>query len=214
MLGPVVGLLLLLGGGLAVARSGEPVTVDPASGGVMVIATDSADRGLEGVIDNPTAEVLAPPAAPVEVPTGTPIEATPTPTPSATAAEVTEVAPVGGPLAQLGSCFNGQVDSVPAIVPVPCEASHGNEIYVLVDDQSPPGSPYPGRDALLERTAELCRGQAFTDYVGVPWAESRFFTSPVVPSEESWGKGDRSVACFLYDLNGERVGSARGVGAG
>ena len=93
---------------------------------------------------------------------------------------------------------------------VPCEQAHDNEVFHVFEAT---GAEYPGEERLLDDAAVRCRGDAFTDFVGVPLEESELAVFQVLPTAETWRRGDREVVCVLYaDGGGRIVGSARSDG--
>ena len=124
--------------------------------------------------------------------------------------QTTAAAPAAGEVVA-GTCFDatGGPQTATVVTTFGCEQEHDNEIYVVARAEDP---AYPGRESLQDRSGALCRGDAFTTYVGVPWADSRFFTAAFFPDEETWAAGDRTIVCALYDIRGPKIGSARGTG--
>jgi hypothetical protein len=107
---------------------------------------------------------------------------------------------------EVGQCLNaetgeGQVSSVPI---VDCSQPHQGEIYAL--PQLPDGA-FPGDEAVSQTAEEECAGQAFTDYVGVPYQESEFEVTFLLPSADTWADGDREIACVVTSTE---PGSVRG----
>lgn len=222
VLGPVVALLLLVGVVLAVTRSGAEtdVVVDDAGDPTSVTngddpsgADDDPDRPdgveslAEGTIDDDAAVDDAPPAPAQSA--GTEPGAQATPSATTPPRPGTPVIPEGGLAIAVGDCFTGTANTARDVTPIPCDGPHGSEIYAVLLSPGGPSAPYPGQEALLDQVAPICREDAFTDYVGVPWNESRYFTAPLVPSDITWAEGDRVVACFLYDLRGEQTESVQ-----
>ncbi len=113
----------------------------------------------------------------------------------------------------VGDCFNSgsTSDEIQSVGIVPCDTLHDSEVFLLVDYPDD-GTGFPGQEVLTEFANEECQGQAFTDYVGIVWAESRFFTSQLTPTQESWDSGDREVVCLLYDPTTQLEASVRGSG--
>jgi hypothetical protein len=109
---------------------------------------------------------------------------------------------------EVGMCFDDQDGSAVEHLPTrPCDEPHENEVFHLFDVD---GETYPGQDALTADADAVCRGDAFTTYVGQPVDQSRFEVYQILPSEDSWGRGDREVACVLYDpVDNTETGSAR-----
>lgn len=111
----------------------------------------------------------------------------------------------------VGDCFNtgSTSDEVQQVGVVPCEEPHDAEVFHLVsypDD----GTGFPGLEVLNDFAAQECQGQPFADYVGIAYAESRFFTNQLTPTEGSWEQGDREIVCLLYDATTQLDFSVRG----
>jgi hypothetical protein len=107
---------------------------------------------------------------------------------------------------EVGQCLNtetdeGEVSEVPI---VDCSQPHQGEIYAL--PQLPDGA-FPGDDAVAQAAEQECAGQAFTDYVGVPYQESEFEVTFLLPNADSWSGGDREIACVVASTE---PGSVRG----
>ncbi len=232
---PVVGAIavaiaaLLVLAGLVVATRDDPVELTGGPAGATPDPTAGVPATAGPVADEPSA---VPSATPSGAPTATPL-----PLPDATADDPVDPAapaptigpgPTGAPLAGLptaadapggsalptGTCVTdtSRPEDVASVTPTDCAAEHTGEVYLSVVLTQPADTPYPGLEVLEEGARELCRGQAFETYVGVPFAESRFFTYALVPTEASWAGGDRDVACVLYDVAGPMTGTQQGSG--
>lgn len=112
-----------------------------------------------------------------------------------------------------GDCFDdpepgrqlGQLDVTP------CDQPHDNEVFATVDHPAPADMPFPGHDGVVAYAEQACPAP-FAAYVGIAYAQSRFSLFPIVPSQESWVKGDRQIICALYDNEaGKLTGSVRGT---
>jgi hypothetical protein len=111
-----------------------------------------------------------------------------------------------------GDCFDNP--EVPAPVGsldlstlevVDCEEPHDNEIYLV--EEYAESETFPG-DADMETIAiETCDG-GFEDFVGVAFADSRYFASFLSPNAETWANGDRAVICVIFVPEEQLVGSA------
>lgn len=142
-----------------------------------------------------------------------PAAAPPSPAPAAappSASAVDAPAPEEDPTSvfslEVGQCIDsetgsGEVGSVPV---VECSQPHEGEIFAL--PQLPDGA-FPGAEAIEEAAQEQCAGSAYTDYVGLPYQESEFQVTFLLPTEQSWGDGDREIACIVQN---EEPGSVRG----
>lgn len=108
----------------------------------------------------------------------------------------------------VGDCYDDPPTAeVERFEVVPCEQAHDNEVFHLFEVS---GARHPGEDRLLEDAAVRCRGEAFTEFVGVPLEASDLAVFQVVPTVDSWRRGDREIVCVLHAEGGGRiVGSAR-----
>ncbi len=108
----------------------------------------------------------------------------------------------------VGDCFddpevvNGRIHEITTTA---CDDPHDNEVYAVIDLAD---GEFPGVGDLNAIADESCLG-AFDAYVGEPYLESDYFASYLAPSEGSWEDGDRTIACFLFDQRGPKVGSVR-----
>ncbi len=91
---------------------------------------------------------------------------------------------------------------------VDCLQPHDAEVFatVVVDDLE-----YPGPVPLDERMEDLCFGQPFEDFVGLAYDASALVAYGHRPTAETWGSGDRTVACILAD---DQVHTASFAGTG
>lgn len=114
----------------------------------------------------------------------------------------------------VGDCFQDpdSFDTVAAVEFVDCEEPHDNEVYMVrrytaTDD-------YPGDRAMEEAAYRLCLS-GFQDFVGTPYATSRYDIAALWPTAESWAKlNDREIVCAVFDVAGEPLaGSARDSGS-
>lgn len=109
---------------------------------------------------------------------------------------------VGDCLAEEGP--EGEVSSVPT---VPCSEPHSTEVFFVseVDD-----AEFPGDDAMGTRSEELCYDE-FEGFVGMAYEDSVLDFSSLLPTESSWGMGDREITCLLVDLDGGVTGTLEGA---
>lgn len=91
---------------------------------------------------------------------------------------------------------------------VDCDEPHDLEVFHLFDLAPDETSG----DARIERVAEVCLGEAFTSYVGVPADRSPLRLFPLPPSPDEVARGDREVACAVEDRDGPTRGSVRAGG--
>jgi hypothetical protein len=121
----------------------------------------------------------------------------------------------------VGDCFDRrQLEPEQAgprvILLLDCELPHSFEVFGVVefDDSAlrPPSgaSPgFPGQDA-LGADARLHCPPLFAQWVGLPYEVSELELSWVVPNEQSWANGSRTIGCTIYDPFTERLtGSTR-----
>lgn len=109
-----------------------------------------------------------------------------------------------------GDCFelvDPEAPSVEIVRGLPCSSEHVYEVFFVGDM---PDGAFPGDEAVSTFANENCL-PAFEDYVGVPFEQSIWYGTPVGPTEETWGAGDRRVACLLHNQTESSVsGSVRG----
>lgn len=92
-----------------------------------------------------------------------------------------------------------------------CEEPHDNEVFATVDHPADYDVPFPGHDGVVAYAEHACPAP-FAEYVGIGYDQSRYSLFPIVPSEETWVKGDRTIICALYDNEtGKLTGSVRGT---
>lgn len=115
----------------------------------------------------------------------------------------------------VGSCFDFDSESRGGLAPTPCDAAHDAELFSVFDSQLDPSAedaaPFPGRASLTDEADAGCR-PAFADYVGAP-AETIDELSIVylLPTEETWPLGDRTIHCFVEATAGRLEGSMAGA---
>lgn len=110
----------------------------------------------------------------------------------------------------VGLCFDDAAQAeVEAFAVVACDEPHDNEVYHLAEYSA--SSAYPGAATVASFADAVCL-DAFDDYVGLAYNESRYIKAAIVPTAETWQRGDREVVCFLFAPEGEKlVGSVRGL---
>ena len=99
-----------------------------------------------------------------------------------------------------GDCFNSADDAeeISDVDGVPCTEAHEYEVFALATYEG--DGTYPPDSELEAIFTQVCEPE-FEPYVGAPYATSEIYGSMISPSEESWGSGDRSFICLLYDPN-------------
>jgi hypothetical protein len=106
-----------------------------------------------------------------------------------------------------GDCFDtADADTITEIDAGPCNEPHEYEAFHVT---TVAGETFPSDAQFEEAFTSQCL-PAFESYVGVSYQDSQIFATMITPSEESWGDGDRSVVCILYeDGNPELTASLR-----
>jgi hypothetical protein len=90
-------------------------------------------------------------------------------------------------------CWNGAATNVTEVDVVPCDAPHTYQAFHLLEHSA---DEYPGVDTLMGVAEDECLA-VFPDYVGRDFETSEFSVYPLVPSESTWGEGDREIVCNL-----------------
>ncbi len=113
---------------------------------------------------------------------------------------------------EVGDCLDdhdveGEVTAVPI---VDCDEPHDSEVFArtLVA-----GTTFPGAAELEARLTEFCQGDAYTEFVGVPYADSGYYTGGYYPTAASWASGDRELLCTIRTEGAKTTGSLAGAEA-
>jgi len=118
----------------------------------------------------------------------------------------------------VGDCFDtrvfpGQGETgieEEAQVRVDCDDPHLNEVYLREELDIELAEPFPGSEAVRDLADDLCLA-AFEDFVGLDYVRSVWEIGYTVPTEATWGLPDRTVTCFVFHREGDKVrGSAAG----
>jgi hypothetical protein len=115
---------------------------------------------------------------------------------------------------QAGQCANGEVKagrSYPAATALACSGRHDFEVYETASTPGPDvaDARYPDPRDLAAFADDHCL-LAFEAYVGSSIDDSDLDYAGVVPSRDAWDAGDRTVACALWQVDGDRLtGSAQ-----
>ena len=110
----------------------------------------------------------------------------------------------------VGHCLDdadatGEVTSVPI---VDCAGPHDSEVFARTEVT---GDVFPGGDALDTELDAFCQGEAFTEFVGIPFSESAYLTGGYYPTAASWERGDRELLCTIRAAVGRITGTLEGV---
>ena len=118
---------------------------------------------------------------------------------------------------EVGQCFDLPKDDPEAddraVWVVQCTDPHTHEVYDLVRYEGPvlKGGGYAGTAAVQDWAEQACFGR-FEAFVGIPWTRSSLEIETWWPSEESWGRGDRTVICTVFpESGGATAGTQRGT---
>lgn len=101
---------------------------------------------------------------------------------------------------EVGDCFDDpsnfeEVETVPA---TECSQPHDNEVYGNYDIAE---ATWPGQSVVEDWADETCY-EAFETYVGTSYQTSSLDFGWLIPTQTSWDRlDDRTVTCFLYDLD-------------
>jgi len=108
---------------------------------------------------------------------------------------------------KVGDCLNdatasGTVTTAPI---VPCSKPHDSEAYksILMKDGA-----FPGEDAVKSQADQGC-GDAFADFVGISFNDSKLSISYYFPTSDSWANGDREILCTIYDDGVKTTGTLK-----
>ncbi|PDP86981.1 septum formation family protein [Glycomyces fuscus] len=119
----------------------------------------------------------------------------------------------GGNVMELnvGDCFveeemntalsGGEVSNIPL---VDCAEEHDSEFFFAYDMTE---AEYPGDEATMTQAEELCTGENFTNFIGVPYAESEIYAYYLYPTQQTWDQlNDREIICYVTTADiGEMV---------
>lgn len=114
-----------------------------------------------------------------------------------------------------GECINDSIvadegeQEVGALPVVDCSEGHTGEVY-HVEDLSDGEFDYA---AVGDAADEACYNE-FEPFMGIAYEDSEYYISSIVPSYDTWERGDRQIACLVVDEYGEEiVGSLKGSAA-
>lgn len=122
------------------------------------------------------------------------------------------IAPV--PELKTGTCLNdvrqeGDSVTVGTTRGVNCSGAHDSEVVGTI--VHPGNGPFPGVPTLTT-FAQIPCVDAFRSYVGVDFETSSLDMFVVVPSDITWAKGDRKIACLVITTDGSRIsGTVKGT---
>jgi hypothetical protein len=109
----------------------------------------------------------------------------------------------------IGDCINssgaGEVETVPV---VDCDEPHDQEIFAATNLT---GDVFPGDAVVSDELDAFCMGDVFTDFIGLPYADSIYYTSGFHPTAASWENGDRELLCTVGNENAQTTGTLAGI---
>lgn len=112
---------------------------------------------------------------------------------------------------ETGMCFDVPEGVDPLllveVVVIDCDEPHDHEVYAHFDLEAT-FPMFPGAATIESVAAERC-ARSFEEYVGEAYTASDLFARFIMPTAESWERGDRTAACYLFDPDGQRTGTAR-----
>ena len=77
-----------------------------------------------------------------------------------------------------------------------CDQPHDGEVFASYDL---PIGEFPGADLIDSLADSLCFGQGFTDFIGLPYAESVIDAMKSTPTADTWPLGHRRISCIATD---------------
>lgn len=109
----------------------------------------------------------------------------------------------------IGDCINvSDATEITTIPVVDCAEPHDQEVFALSDME---GDTFPGDAAVSEALDTFCSGDVFTEFIGLPYADSIYYTSGLQPTSSSWESGDRELLCTVGNPDGQTTGTLKGI---
>ena len=97
---------------------------------------------------------------------------------------------------EVGDCFDdpgANEELIETVKTVDCADLHDFEVFAVL---TAPMDVYPGEDAMFAWADEACYSH-FESYTGVPYEQSPYFFTTMIPVADGWAEGDRGVDCVL-----------------
>jgi hypothetical protein len=117
---------------------------------------------------------------------------------------------------QVGDCLDPGAElgvAITDIKAVPCKDPHTHEVFALPEYPDKESDVYPGEDKLKTFADAKCL-DAFGNYTGTDYLDSKQFFSYLQPSIKSWQDGgDRRIVCVIVSTGKPVTGSARSATA-
>lgn len=109
----------------------------------------------------------------------------------------------------IGDCINTTDETEITSIPVvDCDEPHDQEVFAATDMT---GDTFPGDSAVSDELDAFCQGDVFTDFIGLAYADSIFYTSGLQPTSSSWDNGDRELLCTVGNPDGKTTGTLAGI---
>jgi Septum formation len=111
---------------------------------------------------------------------------------------------------RVGDCFDLKhpLADIEHVRKVPCTTEHDYELFYVGAMRK---RSHPTLDAFVDYVIDYC-DPAFGHYVGKDIDDSELDYDWLVPTEDAWRSGDRTVQCAAYDPNNSLLkGSVRGA---
>ena len=114
----------------------------------------------------------------------------------------------------LEGSFTGNTIDMTAVRTTECAGPHRGEVIGVHPLAETGGATaFPGIPTIETTASDRCP-PLFAEYVGIGFDASRLEMFYLYPSEETWGRGDRQIACIVTasggeDLTGSIAGTAR-----
>ena len=129
--------------------------------------------------------------------------------------EVIEAGEGGGEVLEIGDCINipsevktgdpSETIELSSFKVTPCTELHDAEIF---SSKILAFATYPGEDALYGDLSDFCIDD-FTSYTGLQYDSSTLFKIfPMIPLEDGWSRGDRTLTCLTSLISGEKLGAS------
>ena len=98
---------------------------------------------------------------------------------------------------RVGDCFNLKDPDaeIEHVRKVSCKTEHDYELFYVGAMRK---RSHPTEDAILDYVSDYC-DPAFGHYIGKDFEDSEFDYDWLVPTEDAWRSGDRTVQCAAYD---------------
>lgn len=116
---------------------------------------------------------------------------------------------------EAGQCFDspavsaGRTVEVDDVTPVDCAGAHDAEVFAVLGYPAGGDAAYPGDEVVSDYATGECLLQ-FEGYTGGRYDDSDVEVATIRPDRESWDdKGDRQIACVLYQQGSTLTGSRR-----